>query len=211
MASAASSRSLMRWLLAAAIGLLIATTAVATERGLLVEVRPAPADSLWWTHLDFVPRDTQVRSIAVNRLDPSWCKASELTEAAFPDSVRHGERGLDAYLAGGQNGFSAKGSFDGRPLEIVLGIFESCGGESGNFLLVLAAGWPASSPDRIVQVERISARPVLMYLSVDPARGAIYMPELLPVRPREQVAMECESGQVRGAAGTCVRRYARRG
>lgn len=166
----------MRRLLAVVIALLVATTAAATERGLLVEVRTAPVDSAWWEHLDFVPRDTQVRGIAVNRIDPSWCKASELTEAAFPDSVRYGERGLEANLGAGQNGFSAKGSFEGRPLEIVLGIFESCGGESGNFVLVLAAGRPASSPGRIVQVERISARPVLMFLSIDPARGAIYMP-----------------------------------
>lgn len=144
-------------------------------RDLRVEVRPAPGHQAWWMRTDIAPVGTRVRGIAAQQLDPAWCRASALSEEAFPDSVRYGTQGLDAYFARGRRGFSAEGSFDGRSLEIMLGIFESCRGETGNFLLVLAADRPVSAPGAVVQVEQISSQPVLMHMAADPARGEIFV------------------------------------
>jgi hypothetical protein len=142
-----------------------------------VEVLPEPRDTLWWTRLRLVPLATNVRGIAASELDPRWCKVGELTEAAFPDPVRYGKGALEDYFNALDSGFSARGEFGGQPLDIVLGVFETCEGDAANFMLVLDAGRsPGSSRRRIVQLEKMSIRPVLMYLAADPANGAIYVP-----------------------------------
>jgi hypothetical protein len=162
--------------LAAAVLLAMASLAGCRDaRGLRVDVRPGPDHQAWWMRTDIAPFATRVRGIPAQQLDRAWCRASALSEAAFPDSVRHGTQGLDAHFARGRRGFSAEGSFGGRPLEVVLGIFESCRGESGNFLLVLEADRPVSASDAVLQVEQISSRPVLMHMAVDPARGEIFV------------------------------------
>jgi hypothetical protein len=166
----------MRGRLALAVVLALAALAGCRERlDVRVEVQPGPEHLAWWMRTVIAPVATRVRGIPAQRLDPAWCKAGALSEQAFPETVRHGTQGLDAYLGQAGRGFSVEASFGGRPLEIVLGVFQTCGGESGNFLLVLAADRPDSAPDAVVQVEQISSRPGLMHVAADPARGEIFV------------------------------------
>jgi hypothetical protein len=106
----------------------------------------------------------EVRGIPVARLDPGWCSANVFSLDAFPQEVRRGDLGLDAMLAADAGAFSMRGTYGERPLEIMLGVYRSCAGAAGDFLLVLDATRSARDPQRIMQLEMLSTRPAFLYL-----------------------------------------------
>lgn len=156
--------------------LIVALVGCATRGGVEAIVNPEPRGHSWWLRTTFVPHGTQVRGIPVKRIDPAWCKADELTEQALPEALRSSNSAPSAHFEPGISGFSAEGVFGGRPLQVVIGAYETCTGQASTFMLVLAADLPAWSPRKVVQVETLAQQPVMMYVSADPVRGVIYVP-----------------------------------
>lgn len=144
--------------------LLCALIGCSARQGLEISVVPTPAWHAWWLRSTFNATGREVRGIPVARLGPGWCNANVFSLDAFPPEVRSGDRGLDAMLAADAGAFSMRGTYGERPLEIMLGVYRTCAGAAGDFLLVLDATRSAREPQRIVQLEVLSTRPAFLYL-----------------------------------------------
>jgi hypothetical protein len=101
----------------------------------------------WWLDAQFHPFTTEVRGIPANKIDKSWCKATELRKDLLPKKIVIEENGGDSMEA--QEGFSGfsfalEGNFDGSPRKqtALVGVYEDCSGKAGNFFMILdrAAG-----------------------------------------------------------------------
>src|SRR4051794_22167228 len=99
----------------------------------------------WWLQTQYHPFGTEVRGIPVAKLRPSWCKANEFRDDLFPAEYRED---IDYSHQFGQ-WFAIDGFFDGSRIKqtALTGVYETCKGERGAFILVLA--WPAGKPARI--------------------------------------------------------------
>lgn len=138
-----------------------------SSQGLLVTLNPDADGIAWSEHTEFQPRGMSIRGIPVRQLRSDWCKASEFTLQAFPDSARrHGRYGLDQLMSTLGATFSTSGTFGtGKRLDVLLGVFETCQGQRANFLLVLDP--ERAGQDGIVQLEEISKRATFVYLQTD--------------------------------------------
>lgn len=142
--------------------LLAAGACAAQQQQLLVTLDPQH-DGSWWTGMDLQPQSTVIHGIPVQQLDRQWCKADTFTQDVFLDAIRGIESAQQIWLVENTR-FSMSGTFgSGERLEVILGVFETCRGERADFLLVLAPE-RGSGAERIVQVERVSTRAVLLYL-----------------------------------------------
>lgn len=107
-----------------------------------VSIRPEPTYYARWLRADFHPFATQVRGIPVKQLRASWCKANEFRKELFPPDLA-----ADFEHTGGL-AFSVDGSFDSSkvPQTALIGVYETCSGQRGSFLLILARppGKPAT-------------------------------------------------------------------
>ena len=124
---------MMRILLTGLFSILAATVGAAQSND-FVTVAPEPTHYAWWLRAEFHPFETQVRGVPVSRIRATWCKASEFRKELFPpDLARDFEH--NAGLA-----FSIDGHFDGSKVDqtALIGVYETCSGQRGSFLLVLA-------------------------------------------------------------------------
>lgn len=151
-------------LIASASALLLALSGCSARPGLQVAVNDTPASHAWWLRSTFQAKGSNVRGIPVAQLDPGWCNADAFSLEAFPRELRRNHDGLDAMLSANAGAFSLRGNFAQRSLDIVLGVYRSCAGGEGDFLLVLDAAKPAGDQQRIVQLEVLSAEPAFLYL-----------------------------------------------
>jgi hypothetical protein len=114
-----------------------------------VKVAPEPKSYAWWLRAEFHPFETKVRGIPVGAIRKSWCKATEFRKDLFPAEAA-------PYLEhSGGLAFSADGFFDGSRTRqtALIGVYETCTGERGSFLLVFAH--PPGRPTKIMFVHEI--------------------------------------------------------
>lgn len=160
------------WLrVTAIVACFVAVTACSSQR-LLIELNPEPDGHAWWLRTDFQPRGKSIRGIAVKAFQPQWCAANEITLEAFPESVRTGGQwSLNKMVSELGARFAMSGTFgSGEQLEVFLGAFNSCDGQRGIFLSVLAPGRGRGN-DRIVQVEVLGSVPGFLYIEPDQDGG----------------------------------------
>ena len=118
---------------------LLSAAAGRTQSNDFVTIAPEPAGYAWWLRAEFHPFETQVRGIPVGQLRATWCKATEFRKDLFPP-----ESLPDIEESGAS--FTIDGFFDGSKTRqtALIGVYETCGGERGSFLLVLAR--PSEQP-----------------------------------------------------------------
>jgi hypothetical protein len=125
----------MRWVLTAAF-LVLAVAIASAQQANFVETTPEPQSYAWWLRTEFHPFEAEVRGIPVGKIRPTWCRATEFRKELFPPDLA-----WDIEHGGGPT-FSVDGFFEGSKINetALVGVYESCKGERGTFLLVLA--WP---------------------------------------------------------------------
>jgi len=130
-------RILLAWLLLTALAV-----AAHAQSNSFVTVAPEPTSHAWWLRAEFHPFETQVRGIPVGQLRASWCKASEFRKELFPPE-------LASNIATNRASFSVDRDFDGSHVEqtALIGVYETCRGARGSFLLVVAR--PPGKPPAI--------------------------------------------------------------
>ena len=122
-----------------------ATSAARAEQGFmtLAERRTGA----WWIDAEFHPFTTEVRGIPANKINKSWCKATELRKDLLPKEIVIEENGGDS-MEGSEGflgfSFALEDNFDGsaRKQIALVGVYEDCSGKTGNFFMILdhAAG-----------------------------------------------------------------------
>ena len=135
------------FVLALALAILPAI-AIAQEKQPFVTILPTPEIYAWWLRLEYHPFGTDVRGIPVGKIRAGWCKANEFRRELFPPEE------AKAFERGGMS-FAVDGFFDGSKTKqtALVGVYETCKGEHGVFLLVLAR--PEGKPPTIRFVQEI--------------------------------------------------------
>jgi hypothetical protein len=92
-----------------------------------------PDRSAWWVRARFHPFETQVRGVPVQKIRKGWCKASEFRRELFPQDLQEDLKStnfaIDGFFAGSKTKQKA-----------LVGAYETCAGETGDFFLIL--DWP---------------------------------------------------------------------
>jgi hypothetical protein len=133
-------RILLAW------ALVVFTTAAArAQSNDFVTIAPEPSSYAWWLRAQFHPFETQVRGIPLRQLRSTWCKASEFRKDLFPPE-------LVEDIEQNEASFSIDGDFDGSKARqtALVGVYETCSGERGSFLLILARPLGGSPPVRLL-------------------------------------------------------------
>ena len=140
----------MRYVLCLVLAALLLAAPLSAGENRFVTVPDQPAGLAWWLRAEFHPFESKVRGIPVNSIRPDWCRASEFRKELFPPKLA---RDLDA--AGGFD-FAVHGSFDGQGgrQTALVGVYETCRGRRGSFLLVLDEQTHGLPVVRFVDVER---------------------------------------------------------
>jgi hypothetical protein len=122
--------------------------ASAQDKPPFVTILPTPETYAWWLRLEYHPFGTDVRGIPVGKIRPGWCKANEFRKDLFPaeEAKEFEDTGLS---------FAVDGFFDGSKTKqtALVGVYETCKGEHGVFLLVLTQ--PQGRPLAIKFVQEI--------------------------------------------------------
>lgn len=95
----------------------------------------------WWLTIEYTPSATQIDSIPVKVIHPSWSAASILTIKDVPSEEF--EEFSQYHEALGYK-FSHEGDFnkDGKKDKIVVGVYKEVSGSLGRFLLILTQKKP---------------------------------------------------------------------
>ena len=136
-------------LLAMTMGLaILPAVADAQEKQPFATILPTPEIYAWWLRLEYHPFGADVRGIPVGKIRAGWCKANEFRRELFPPEE------AKAFEGGGMS-FAVDGFFDGSKTKqtALVGIYETCKGEHGVFLLVLDR--PQRKPPVIKFVQEI--------------------------------------------------------
>ena len=110
-----------------------------------LRIEPEPKNYAWWLRIYFEPAHKTIREIPLNKIDPSWKVASELTLKAFLSHHLISKEFKSQYQAS-KFGFTIQGDFnhDAREDLGIVGVYISEDG-GGRFLLVLSktesGGW----------------------------------------------------------------------
>jgi hypothetical protein len=133
---------IMRCVLAAALPFFAMAIANAQQSN-FVNTAPEPSNYAWWLRTEFHPFGEKVREIPIGQIRPTWCKATEFRTDLFPPNL------ASDFDHNGGLSFSVDGFFDGSKTKqtALLGVYESCAGERGTFLFVLA--WPRNGQPKI--------------------------------------------------------------
>jgi hypothetical protein len=123
----------MKRILLASLLLMLTVAAGKAESNDFVGIAPEPSIYAWWLRARFQPFERQVRGIPVGKIRATWCRATEFRKDLFPPDAA-------SDLAQSDLSFSIDGYFDGSKIRqtALIGAYETCGGERGSFLLVLA-------------------------------------------------------------------------
>jgi hypothetical protein len=154
----------MRYIMFAAIFTTLVSAADAQQS--FVTVAPEPKHYDWWLRAEFHPFHKEVRGIPVGKIHKGWCKATEFTKDLFPSEVIF-EGGRDV-MADSRLSFAVEGSFDGSKVRqtAIVGVYESCAGGKGNFLLILDQS--RSGPQAIRFIQAGESTPSFVALAVLP-------------------------------------------
>lgn len=97
----------------------------------------APAyDVAWWVGAQFTPSEQAIEGIPIRDIDRSWQAASQLRESALPKEARVPGDTMKDYNAT----FEMDGDLnhDGKPDKLLVGVYRTTSGKTGEFLLILA-------------------------------------------------------------------------
>jgi hypothetical protein len=149
----------IRCVLLAIFFVLTPTIAISRENS-FVSMGPEPEYYAWWLRTEFHPFGAEVRGIPVHKIHANWCKATEFRKDLFPPKLA-----LDLNDTGTFT-FAKDGIFDGSTTKqtALLGVYETCTGEQGTFLLILS--WPKSDKPKIRFVHEMSLEHQFSMLSV---------------------------------------------
>jgi hypothetical protein len=136
--------------LLALLVLLTSAPASQAQQREFVKIAPEPKSHAWWLRAEFHPLGTDIRGIPLARIDRTWCRATEFRNDLFPPEARSDLKQTIGLA------FSVDGSFDGSKTRqtALIGVYESCAGQKGSFLLVLA-----NPPDKPASVRYVHAMP----------------------------------------------------
>jgi hypothetical protein len=153
----------MRATLLAIAFFLISAMADAQENAFTSDV--PDRSGAWWLHTQYHPFATEVRGIPLAKLRSNWCKANEFRTDLFPAEYR---KDIDYSREFGQ-AFAIDGLFDGSKIKqtALTGVYETCKGERGAFVLVLA--WPEGKPPAIRFLRELPGEIAFTILSVSDA------------------------------------------
>jgi hypothetical protein len=128
---------------------------------------PTPEGYAWWLRTEYHPFGRDVRGIPVGKIRATWCKANEFRADLFPPDDA-------AYFKNSPLAFAVDGVFDGSKVKqtALTGVYETCKGERGAFLLVLAL--PAGRPPVVKFVEEIPGERQFAMVSTDGAVIAVF-------------------------------------
>jgi hypothetical protein len=103
------------------------------QQNAFLNVIPQPEYYAWWLRTEYHPFGTEVRGLPVSRIRANWCKANEFRKDLFPQDLAQS-------FDGSELSFAVDGFFDGSKTKqtALTGVYETCKGERGAFLLVLA-------------------------------------------------------------------------
>src|SRR5713226_8928929 len=101
------------------------------------QIDERPFQTAWWLRIRFMPCDSEIYGISVQKIHPSWHRASALQQKYIPKSA-FSQSSRNA-LQEGKLKFELSGDFnrDGHPDRVLVGVYETKGGESGRFLLIV--------------------------------------------------------------------------
>jgi len=119
-----------------------------------VKITPEPKSHAWWLRAEFQPFGTDIRGIPLARINRTWCQVTEFRNELFPPEAMP-----DLTHSGGL-AFSADGFFDGSRIRqtALIGVYQSCTGQKGSFLLVLA-----NPPGKPATVRYVHAMPDVQF------------------------------------------------
>jgi hypothetical protein len=141
----------MRRALLAGIFSALTTVVGDAQQNNFLSVAPEPQVYAWWLRTEFHPFDVEVRGISIGKIRATWCKATEFRKDLFPSNLQSEldqSRGLSFAVDGFFNGSKTKQT-------ALVGVYESCAGEKGTFLLVLDS--PRSGPPTIRFIQEMPA------------------------------------------------------
>lgn len=132
----------MKWIVWGVLGcsaLLAALNAILTtpsNSNHFVSIKAEPNGFAWWIGSKSFPFGTTIRGLHVTKINPQWCRASEFSSDIFPDEQYFRRRSKE--MAEERVTYSLSGKFDGiRDLTALVGVYESCVGSRGTFLILL--------------------------------------------------------------------------
>jgi hypothetical protein len=129
---------------------------------------PTPNGYAWWLRTEYHPFGTDVRGIPVAKIRHGWCRANEFRKDLFPPDEA-------ASFEGSRPGFAVDGFFDGSKTRqtALVGVYETCKGRRGAFLLVMAL--PEGKPPVVKFVQEIPGeREFAMVYAEDASTVAMY-------------------------------------
>src|SRR5713101_7197252 len=98
------------------------------------QIAERPLHDAWWLRIRFMPCDSEIYGIPVQKIDPSWRRASvmQLKHIPIPELHQQG-------LAFGKLHFELNSDFnrDGRPDRAAVGVYETKDGKTGRFMLIV--------------------------------------------------------------------------
>src|SRR5262249_53380267 len=77
-------------------GLLMVASATAARGDQPFMTLSEPRRGAWWLDAEFHPFTTEVRGVPANKINKSWCKASELRKDLLPKKIVIEENGGDS-------------------------------------------------------------------------------------------------------------------
>jgi hypothetical protein len=123
---------MMRGILLAIFFAIVPTIGSAQDEPFLT-TSPTPEYEAWWLRTEYHPFGTDVRGIPVARIKADWCRANEFRKDLFPAEEAKS-------VENSKLSFAVDGFFDGSKTRqtALVGVYETCKGQRGAFLLVLA-------------------------------------------------------------------------
>jgi hypothetical protein len=158
---------MMRGILLAILFAIVPTIGSAQDKPFLT-TSPTPDYEAWWLRTEYHPFGTDVRGIPVAKIRADWCRANEFRKDLFPaDQAKSVE---NSNLS-----FAVDGFFDGSKTRqtALVGVYETCKGQRGAFLLVLAL--PERKPPAVKFIREISGEhEFAMVSTVDASTIALF-------------------------------------
>ncbi len=133
----------------------------------------SPKDA-WPLRIRFMPCDSEIYGIPVQRIHPSWRRASvtQFKNIPIPELQPSGPNGFE-YGEAGPFSFELMGDFnrDGRPDRAAVGVYEINDGKSGRFMLIVTR--TDSGAWRRVFLSQLSGEPGFLALGRNRSRIAV--------------------------------------
>jgi len=100
---------------------------------IFLKTAPDADGGAWWLRTEYRAFGVEVRGLPVAKIRSNWCKATEFRKDLFPPD-------LAAYFPEKESPFAIDGYFDGSKTKqtALVGVYETCKGERGAFILILA-------------------------------------------------------------------------